>query len=210
MTNGITEFSFDQDYTKYHACCRKLILVGWKETKMTLDNVINFILLGYANILKSIGQFQSREPLLRNNWKSIKCNWSKEEKERKEREKKERKRNEETKNDWDTGLMQWLRRLLQRDGAINCEETRSHRQYDRTFNLFQLVARFVHYVLRLFGRIKARRWLTFQLTKVNAEPAALQSLYGQPGPRKQPALSLNAATLPFSPFLDAAPFRNYT
>ena len=124
---------------------------------------------------------------------------------RKEKKRK-RERNEETKNDWDTGLMQWLRRLLQRDGAINCEETRSHRQYDRTFNLFQLVARFVHYVLRLFGRIKARRWLTFQLTKVNAEPAALQSLYGQPGPRKQPASnrtqqpSLHASLKCTSPF----------
>lgn len=72
------------------------------------------------------------------------------------------------------GLMQSLRRLVQRHGAINCEETRVHAQYDRTFNLFQLVARFVHYVLRLFGRIKARRWLTFQLTKVNAEAVALE------------------------------------
>lgn len=45
--------------------------------------------------------------------------------------------------------MQSLRRLVQRDSAINCEETRdaharTHTQRDRTFNLFQLVARFVH------------------------------------------------------------------
>lgn len=44
---------------------------------------------------------------------------------------------------------------MQRDSAINCEETRdaytrvrtharTHTQRDRTFNLFQLVARFVH------------------------------------------------------------------
>lgn len=51
---------------------------------------------------------------------------------------------------------------------------RTHAQRDRTFNLFQLVARFVHYVLRLFSRIKPRRWLTFQLTKVNAEATAFQ------------------------------------
>lgn len=107
--------------------------------------------------------------------------------------------------------MQWLRRLLQRDGAINCEEMRSHRQYDRTFNLFQLVARFVHYVLRLFGRIKARRWLTFQLTKVNASQPRFKVFMASLGQgSKEPASESEPTSLrSLLPFLDAARFRNY-